>query len=427
MLLDNLRYLRRELRKLHLEYDVIHSLIARVIFIQFLFQRKDKSGQPALDENFLRKLYEKEKVLSHPHTDLKEILGNYEDAYKFFRWLNDKFSGDLFPGNGAEQEREAEWQIEKDQVKESHLELLAEFVSGTVRMDSGQAYFWEMYQFDAIPLEFISSIYEVFVNEERLTDDENEEERSHRGVHYTPSYVVDFMLDRVLPWDGKEWDLRILDPACGSGIFLVKAFQRVVQCWKNGNAGQDPKPGFLRDLLKNNLFGIDIDPHAVRVASFSLYLALCDEIDPRYYWQQLKFPRLRERQVVGADFFSEDEPLFKAHQEDIKYDLIVGNAPWGSNSITLKAQKWAKQNNWETGYKDIGPLFLARAATQLKKDGYIAMIQPTAIISNQVEPSRQFRRRLFKEYKVEEVVNLSALRFLLFSKSGVHPIRETRS
>ena len=406
MLLANFRFIRQELHKQGLDYDVIHDLLARVIFIQFLFHRKDSSGQSALSANFLKKRYE-EGILSNAYQDLGGILSNYDDAYKFFQFLNGKFNGDLFPGKGAtSEEREKEWRDEKKQVKAKHLKLLAEFVSGRMEMERGQYCLWDRYSFDAIPLEFISSIYEVFVNKEGSS------------AHYTPSHIVDFMLDGVLPWNGEEWDLKILDPACGSGIFLVKAFQRLVQRWKNANPNQPDKTTFLKQLLENNLFGIDIDPHAVRVASFSLYLALCDEVDPRHYWQQVKFPRLRERQVIEADFFYEEKPLFKLHQDVEEYDLIVGNAPWGHNKITPPAKLWAREQGWETINNDIGPLFLPKAASMTKQNGHLVMIQPVGgILSNQFATAHKFRKRLFENYKIEEIVNLSALRFNLFASS----------
>lgn len=420
-LLSNLKFLRRALHDKNLGYDVIHDLLARLIFIQFLFQRKDKSGTPALNAKFLKRLHEK-RILSTVYTDLGSILRDYDDTYRFFRYLNNKFNGDLFPGKGAtKKEREAEWQAEMRQVKPYHLKLLAEFVSGRMRMKKGQWCLWSNYSFDAIPLEFISSIYEVFVKRRKKsvkkTKKTEAKDQTETGVHYTPSHLVDFMLDTALPWDGKEWDKLILDPACGSGIYLVKCFQRLVQRWKNANPRKRPSAPFLRGLLENNVFGIDVDPHAVRVASFSLYLALCDEIDPRWYWQRVKFPRLRDRQVVKADFFNEDGPLFKTHP-GLFYDLITGNAPWGSGSLkkSLAASNWARRNGWQTSYNDIGPLFLPKAASLLKRDGSVVMIQPAGgILSNVVGTARDFRSRLFKEFKIDEIVNLSALRFELFS------------
>ena len=73
MLLSNLKSVRRQLKELHINEDIIHDLLARLIFIQFLFQRKDSSGKSALNENFLRNLH-KEKTLSRIYLDLPEIL-----------------------------------------------------------------------------------------------------------------------------------------------------------------------------------------------------------------------------------------------------------------------------------------------------------------------------------------------------------------
>jgi hypothetical protein len=396
------------LHKLNLSYDCIHDLLARVIFIQFLFQRKDSTGQPALTANMLRRLHN-DGILLDTYRNLREILANYDDAYRFFRWLNERFSGDLFPGQGATpEEREAEWRAEMQQVTPAHLHQLAEFVSGRIQMEQGQLFLWEWYAFDAIPLEFISSIYEVFVG------------KDSRGVYYTPGFLVDFMLDAVLPWDSTDWDVKILDPACGSGIFLVKAFQRLVHRWRKANGGEEPRVPLLKRLLQKNLFGVDIDPHAVRVASFSLYLALCDEVDPRRYWDQVVFPRLRERQVVHADFFYEEEPLFRQNQDASKYDLIIGNAPWGRDSMTKWATVWAKNpdNGWVTPYRDIGPLFLPKVASMCEPDGYVVILQPAgSLLYNQVSTAREFRQKLFAEFKVEEIINLSSLRFGLFRQA----------
>jgi len=406
MLLANLKYIRNKLHNLGLNYDRIHDLLARVIFIQFLFQRKDSTDQPALNENILKRLVE-DKVLSKRCRSLQDILADYDDTYRFFKWLNDRFSGDLFPGQGATpNEREAEWRAEMSEVTPNHLSELADFVSGRIQMEYGQLFLWQRYSFDAIPLEFISSIYEVFVGKDSA------------GVHYTPGFLVDFMLDGVLPWDSMDWDIKILDPACGSGIFLVKAFQRLVHRWRNAHPDEEPPPRILKRILEENLFGVDIDPHAVRVASFSLYLALCDEVDPRHYWQRVKFPRLRERQIVHSDFFYRERPLFRQHEEIPKCNLVLGNAPWGRNSMQEPAKNWARANGWTSPYGDVGPLFLPKATSLLQPNGQIAMLQPAgSLLYNQISTAKKFRRRLFSEFKVDEVINLSALRFGLFSQA----------
>ena len=408
-LLANLAFVREQLKGHKLGSDVAHDLLARVIFIQFLFQRRDSSGQPALNESMLHRLWQDEHVFSKQYSSLSEILGNYDDAYRLFRWLNVRFNGDLFPGKGAtKKEREAEWQAEMREVKPDHLRLLAQFVSGEIQMKGGQKSFWPYYSFDAIPLEFISSIYEMFVDADART----------KGVHYTPGYLVDGVLDGILPWNSRQWNMRILDPACGSGIFLVKAFQRLIYRWRLANPGKEPNSSLLKRILEKNLFGVDIDRHAVRVASFSLYLAMCDEIDPRHYWTQVKFPRLRDSRLVNADFFDENVAGIRTASDAASYDLVIGNAPWGKNTATDPARKWSSENGWGISNEGIGTLFLPKAASLAKRNGRVRMIQPaSSLLFNRIPTAVRFRKKLFETYKIDEIINLSALRFVLFSKA----------
>ena len=410
ILLDNLWFVRDRLRDTGLvNDDICHDLLARVIFIQFLFDRKDSSGKAALNPGRLEWLKDR-GVLKAKHESFSSILADYEETYHFFRWLDERFNGDLFPGKGkTELEREQAWQEEKRHVKSEHLAVFEQLVSGQLDMPQGQPCLWRQYAFDAIPLEFISSIYEAFVSKRARAG----------GIYYTPPHLVDFMLDRVLPWSGTEWDWKILDPACGSGVFLVKAFQRLIHRWKNAHPGEDVRADTLRRLLERNLFGVDKDPHAVRVASFSLYLAMCDEIDPRHYWTQVRFPLMRGERLVNADFFEETRKGFRTHEDAKSYDLVVGNAPWGEELLTKDAREWADDpaHKWPVANKGIGTLFLPKSAALTKPAGRVAMVQSaSSLLFNRSGPARDFRRQFFTTFHVEEVVNLSALRFKVFNK-----------
>jgi hypothetical protein len=403
VLLSNLKTIRRKLHEQGLKYEVAHDLLGRIIFIQFLFQRTDSSGRAALNQAVLSKLAD-DRILRKEHTNLEGILSDYDDAYSFFRWLNDHFNGDLFPGKGATATaREREWQEETAQVRPKHLNSLAEFVGGRMLLDSGQRSLFPFYSFDTIPLELISSIYEEFVSRTTRTS----------GLHYTPSHVVDLILDGVLPWSDTNWDVKILDPACGSGIFLVKAFQRLIHRWRLRYRNQEPAAADLRNLLENNIFGVDIHGEAVRVASFSLYLAMCDEIEPKYYWTQVNFPRLRDNNLHRGDFFAlQDERPDLCRR---KFDIVVGNAPWGQATVTPDAAQWANARGWSVSYGALGPLFLPRAAELAASGGVVSMLQPSSLLTNSVGTAQAFRRKLLSSLKVEEVINLSALRFGLFA------------
>ena len=408
-LVANLLCVRNDLRdRLELPEERCHDLLARLIFVQFLFQRKDSDGRPALHDAKLRKLTA-DGVLRRTHTTLESILGDYEDAYAFFYWLNEHFNGDLFPGKAVTAtDRDREWTEEKRDVKPKHLQLLADFVGGRIDLSDGQGLLWQHYAFDTIPLELISSIYEIFVGPP-------EKNKSY----YTSGHVVDFMLDAVLPWNGKDAGLRVLDPACGSGIFLVKVFQRLVHRWKKKNQSL-PKPSDLKRILQGQIFGADINAEAVRVASFSLYLAMCDELDPRQYWTKEKlFPLMRERNLIEADFFSDVKAPLRTAQDTKSFDLVIGNAPWGKGSAapSSEVQQWATRNAWTVPGTDLGPMFLAKAASLTRAGGWVSMIQPAGLLLNRTGPSQKFRQKLLSLYRIEEIINLAAVRRVIFANA----------
>ncbi len=413
LLVANLRAVRKTLLAHRLPRDICHALLARLIFTQFLFQRTDSEGRPAISQTILNNRFDGQlrHVYSHANA-LQQVLTDKDEAYGLFRWLNEKFNGDLFPGKGATpEEREAEWQEEKDKIKPSHLKLLSNFVAGDIEIASGQRSLWPLYSFDTLPLEFISSVYEEFLNEDQY----------EMSAYYTPPHLVDFVLDGVLAWGGDEWDLQILDPCCGSGIFLVKAFQRLVQRWKNANPGYEPRVDDLRGLLENNLFGVDDSEDAIRVASFSLCLALCDAIDPKHYWKQSIFPTLRDIRLIKSDFFAEEREEFATpeNSKSRKWDLVIGNAPWRDSALDddSPGTAWATKHEWPVADGNAGPLFLAKGAALAKPSGRVSMIQPAATLLYQrsSDASDKLRTRLFSSCRVEEVVSFAHLRWQLFS------------
>lgn len=405
MLLNNLKAVRQSLRDENLDDFYSHDLLARIIFIQFLFHRKDSSGHSALNANKLAELSQN-GILTKPYETFADLLDNYDDAYSLFRWLNTRFNGDLFPAQVTDKEevQQAAWAEEMKFVKARHLELLSSFVRGDIVLKSRQRSFWPQYAFDAIPLEFVSSIYEEFVSKDTSV-----------GIHYTPDYLVDLMLDRVLPLGQYDWNLKVLDPACGSGIFLVKAFQRLIHRWKLANEGKEIAPDTLRYILENNLFGVDKDPNAVRVASFSLYLAMCDEIDPRHYWSdpnRVQFPSLRNKRIIESDFFDDDCLGIRSEEDAVTYDIVIGNPPWGGKTLTQVAESWSQKYAWTVANKDFGVLFVAKSAQLTKREGLICLVQSAgALLYNQLGTALRLRRKIFLEFrKVENIINLGAFR-----------------
>jgi hypothetical protein len=425
MLLENLKFIRTRLLEIQvngkmISPDTCHDLLARIIFVQFLCERKDSDGRSALGPAQFDALHKQGK-LSKSYESFDHVLANHADTYSLFRFLNQHFNGDLFPGKGLPRsQKKAAWLTEMNEVKSDHLLELAKLLDGRLQAEDNQLCLWRHYSFDTIPLEFISSIYEEFVTKRKESEQEaavSKSPRKKEGVVYTPGHLVDFVLDRVLPWGDANWNLKVLDPACGSGIFLVKAFQRLMHRWRLANPGKAMEPRFPRRLLEKNIFGVDIDPDAVRVASFSLYLAMLDELDPKLYFRRTKFPNLYCRRLIAADFFEETHEGFKSNPpKRSQYDLVIGNAPWGEDMMTQTADSWAKKHEWPVADKNVGPLFLAKALTTAKATGRVAMLEPAgALLVNFNSP--EFRRRLFSEFKLEAVFNFAPFTRVLFENA----------
>lgn len=171
---------------------------------------------------------------------------------------------------------------------------LADFVEELTAEDSP-------YLFSVMPVEILGSVYERFLGSIVLPTGKVEpkpEVRKAGGVYYTPKYVVDFIVRQTVgaltkgkaPSDVAK--IRILDPACGSGSFLIGAFEQFCDyylSWLLANPGDRERAkcfevhgdlllttGFKRQILKRHIFGVDIDPQAVEVTQMSLYLKVLE-------------------------------------------------------------------------------------------------------------------------------------------------------
>ena len=285
-------------------------------------------------------------------------------------------------------------------MKPQHLHLLGRFLNGE-EVASGQMYFWA-YDFKYIPIELVSAIYETFLDEDRQIT----------GAYYTPPEIVDYVLNEVLPFESKNQDIRILDPACGSGIFLVEAYRRLVTLQRHARGDQNLSFEELRDLLTGSIHGVDLSEEAIQVAAFSCYLALLDFLEPKSIREEVRFPRLKGTNLFVKDFFDIDAPF-----NERRYDIIVGNPPWRS-SLTAKAADYVGQNNHTIGNKQIAQAFLWRAPTLLADEGRICLLAPSkGVLFNQSGKNREFRRRFFKANEVTQIVDFSAFRRSLFRRA----------
>ncbi len=390
-LLDNLEFMRKKLiEKEDLSSEIVHSLLNRSIFLKYLEDRTDKQGHNIFPDKYFEKYLPQANCFSDLLTDRKA-------TYKFFRDLNDKFNGDIFLFHSKEE----------TVVTQEHLDLLKELLEGEKYLESGQMMLWPLYAFDIIPIELISNIYQQTFHFEII---EGNGETS--GAYYTPHHLVTFLMDRVLPWDGKNSDLKILDPSCGSGIFLVESYRRLIARWMQANPGKHPSMSELTNILKTNIFGVDIDPRAIRISALSLYLTMCDYLEPRYIWEKVKFEPLVNNNLFVSDFFKKGAPFLNK-----KYDLIIGNPPWESQ-LSEHARLYLNDQSKTVGDNQICQAFLWRGGDLCKPNGKICMIVSSkSLLFNRSTLNRKFRKQFFSSFNVKTVINFSALRYILFSKA----------
>jgi hypothetical protein len=355
--------------------DFAQRLIGRCIFTLYLFDR-------GIAQSFLP------KELS---SDVSDMFSTVDKAFTLFEWLRKTFNGDLFPMDdpGAEHQR----------LGDAHLALLRDFIEGrSLTPDKyGQGRLFR-FRFDAIPVDLISSIYQQFARSSAA------DEAHMQGLHYTPVELVHLTLDPV--FEALPATARIIDPTCGSGAFLVEAFRRLV--WKN-TQGKSASRDLVRQILYNQLFGIDINRSALGIAAFSLYLAALElDEDPVSDIADLKFDRLIGNTLFQADTVNDELPTeIRADS----FDAVVGNPPWTFvHQVTPRTKSKTGNTKNPRPRRSPDQEFLWVAANLAGEAGRIGMIMKASPFFSKDSQAIAAREGLFKKLMPVALVNLSALR-----------------
>jgi N-6 DNA Methylase len=327
-----------------------------------------------------------------------EVLRDGDALVEMLKALEDRFNGKVF----ALKDEEA-----AALKASSQLGLFASLVEG-YQDGSGQLSFWRLYSFKDLPVELISHIYQLFVTDAASSV-------------YTPPTLVRLMLDEALSWDRIDRLMAsqeiILDPACGSGIFLVEAYKRLVLHWRSRNGWAKPGIDELRTLL-DRVHGIDLEVGAVELAAFSLCLALCDALEPEEIRASVRlFPQLADASLHRSCFFqAKEESLIKS-----PIGVLVGNPPFESGLATPAAKRayeaYVKQHG-KLADRQVAYLFLHEAMGMTAEGGVLSMIQPSGFLYNQ--HAGQFRELFFKCWDVREILDFVSVRGL-FKKGEADP------
>jgi type I restriction-modification system DNA methylase subunit len=293
------------------------------------------------------------------------------------------------------------------------------------------------YAFDIIEPEILGRIYERFLGSKiRLTKshqakvEEKPEVRHAGGVYYTPEYIVDYIVENTVgvKIQGKSPEeitaIKICDPACGSGSFLLGAFQYLIEYHREWYAKADAaeqekyKNDFYTnaendiqlthkkktEILKNNIFGVDIDREAVEVAIMSLYLKLLDEGQAEMFLPDITDNIKCGNSLIGTDFYVQSgldlspeerkkvncfdwEKEFKevgnrereaGKEADANsaglFDVVIGNPPYSYLFPKMMQDYFQKAYKHQDYQKDLYLIFLEKYSSLLKDNGIFGVI-----------------------------------------------------
>jgi hypothetical protein len=418
-LLQDVRAATEALHAQGLSRSLAHELIERVILVRYLEDRgvinETYFEEVAGADNTMQEVLatDPETVEFGPVSIFARCLSSKRLTYQIFNRLASDFNGDLFVST-PDEERE---------VQREHLLLIQRLLTGAGLGPQESLYLWA-YDFSMVPTNLISSMYEHFYR--AGTDDDT-------GTHYTPPELVEYVLSQVLKPEILADNPRVVDPTCGSGIFIVEAFRLIVR-HEMARRGAILAPHELREILLTRIAGIDINGEAVKLAAFSLYLAYLSYQTPQDIRLAGPLPRLIYRQggqgveprvLVQADAFlsfSSESGSQRTPRTDTlpwpegAFDVVIGNPPWDEPRSAARrlGDNWARQNQLPVGDRNTSQLFLWRALSFVSERGTSALLVSATAFHNSRSTSREFRARWLAEVTLEQVINFTPAREVFF-------------
>ena len=330
------------------------------------------------------------------------------------------------------------------------------------------------YEFSVLSADILGQVYEQFLGKViRLTAghqakvEEKPEVRKAGGVYYTPKYIVDYIVKNTvgkLVEDKKPKEvekLKILDPACGSGSFLLGAYQYLLDWhlkWYIDNEpdkwaktkqpsiyqGPSPDPNTpnwnlttseKKRILLNNIYGVDIDSQAVEVTKLSLLLKVLEGESNQTLANQLRMfheralPDLGDNikcgnSLIGSDFYQQqtmmdDEEQYRVNVFDWEkefsgirkaggFDAVIGNPPYGADYSEIEKHFFQSRYIYKKGKPETYIFFIEKGVSLLRSGGTLGYITPNAWLTNHY--GNQIRSYLLDHVALSHVVDLEPVR-----------------
>ena len=358
----------------HLTQDDLDESVQRILDrLIFIRNAEDRGLEEVQLQSNVRQWFAKGK--GHLVKEISKIYKDYDDKYNsklFAHHLCD----DLYIDN----------------------EALQEVIEG-LNQSKDNSY---RYDFSIIESDVLGNIYEQYLGNilkstpKRAKLEESKTHRKEQGIYYTPSYIVDYIVkntvDEYIKTHSQEEirNVKILDPACGSGSFLIRAYKELENYWKqNSDFAQltlDSEEFYSKrvEILRNNIFGVDLDPKAVEIAQLNLLLQISEK--------KQRLPLLQNNIKVGNSLIDDpsiSDRAFKWEEEFPKimkeggFDIVIGNPPYGAE-LSEKERDWVSQSyDYSQSYKNTALIFIEKSLYLLKKDGKFGMIVPKSLAYSQ--------------------------------------------
>lgn len=399
-LLKSLKLLSNWLRNNNIPSNTAHALIGKYVYLHYLKDRDilsvRKLKQWGIDED---------TVFGRTAT----LKGFTSVVKNLDRWLN----GTVFPIPDGESIK----------LGSDHISMIAGTFSGD-NPQTGQMHLdFKAYDFQHISIETLSMVYQQFLH--------SEGKGRGKGAFYTPVHLVNFILDELETKVPLAKGMKVLDPACGSGAFLVQCYRRIIERERNASQETVLSPFHLKGILTDLIHGVDVDEEACGVTELSLILTLLDYVDPpdleKPAYKKFTLPPLRNKNVFHCPkgFFDTSTNWYSA--KPVKgYDWIIGNPPWKKIN-TKKLEKgdkeaisWINKNKtrFPVSSNQLAEAFAWEVTQHLSAKGIVGMLMPAGSLFKTI--GKKFRKNFFKTLNVWCVANFANLRHLLF-QGAINP------
>jgi len=423
-LLGQLRGLSQRLQEDHRLSDrVAHSLIGKFVYLSYLRARGIVSDPWLRDYAKL----EPEALFGPGGFSPALTLTSFR---QLVRAVERRFNGKLFPIPWGGPSR----------PDASAVRMIARVFSGEDAVSQQMHLSFAAYDFSSIPVEFLSAIYEQFLHAKPATDDappaENEDDDGENeaadpekgGAHYTPEPLADYLVSEVQSVQPLRLGMRVLDPCCGSGVFLVVAYRRLVELVCAREKRESLPADELSRVLQTSIFAVERNRSACDIARFSLVLTLLSYVKPPelHKLKDFKFPSLIGQNVFHGDFFDERGAFWQRvlgtdGRPPLRFDWVLGNPPWVEleENLGTKAdhlRRWVETHaHLEIPRKRTGEAFAWRAMDCISGEGAVGLVLHAKTLTN--DQLAKWRRKFFSEVRVHRITNFSNFAYVLFASA----------